>query len=602
MALTRPAKLVLFAIGGGGLVFGINYFRTHGDAKMASVDLKTVQGGNLTHFNEDTNGVPSTGAVLATELPTTTPAALNSPPFKIVGMKWNAQFGLLTGIGGKAPTKGSLAEKYGVNVTFENINDYSVMQAGFVACATELKQGATSCSNGNNFAIIMGDAGAQFFDGLNTMLKAKVGPEWAAEGVFAAGRSAGEDKCMLPPEMKADPQKARGAVIAAVIKDGDWNICIHWAKKNGLCNNPDVTSWDPNCLNWVGTDSFEKADDAFIAGTCESRPVVKLGKKTGDTNPKVCVNGVATWTPGDQVVASRKGGVVSVMSTKENDAQMPALVIGLKKWDADNRTTVKNLMKVVFEGSNLVKRGGRALMRAGQASVEAYGSDDAGYWVKYYNGSTDLDATGAQIALGGSKAWNLADNLRYFGLAGGRDLYADTYTLFGNYAKANYPADLPSFPPVSEIMNKSFLTELAAEGEFKGTAETPTFDPNSAGGETVGQQDFHINFETGSYTFSSDAAAPLNDMLQGLVVSGNTVVEIHGYTDSSGTPEGNMTLSQNRAAAVKAYLVAKTAGTFPPERFKVIPHGQNNPACTTGKTPECFAANRRVRIVLKSNG
>ena len=52
--------------------------------------------------------------------------------------------------------------------------------------------------------------------------------------VGALGYSRGEDKCMLPAEVATDPQKARGSLIGAVLRDGDWNICIKYASDNKI--------------------------------------------------------------------------------------------------------------------------------------------------------------------------------------------------------------------------------------------------------------------------------------------------------------------------------------------------------------------------------
>jgi hypothetical protein len=146
------------------------------------------------------------------------------------------------------------------------------------------------------------------------------------KAVAATGFSYGEDKCMLPPEAKADPQKARGHTVAAVPRDGDWNICVKWASDNGVPINTDNAVWDPNALNFIDTSSFTDADDKLITQACETRVVSHNGLKTAQPR-QVCPDGVATWTPGDvDVVQKYKAGIVAVASTREYNQQMDGCV------------------------------------------------------------------------------------------------------------------------------------------------------------------------------------------------------------------------------------------------------------------------------------
>ena len=99
--------------------------------------------------------------------------------------------------------------------------------------------------------------------------------------------------------------------------------------------------------------------------------------------------------------------------------------------------------------------------------------------------------------------------------------------------------------------------------------------------------------------FDRGAEKDLQELLSTLVVASNTAVEIHGFTDSDGTVDGNQRLSEARARAVNEFLERKAAGNFPQNRVQVFAHGQAMPVAPN-TTAAGKAQNRRVEIVLKA--
>jgi outer membrane protein OmpA-like peptidoglycan-associated protein len=77
----------------------------------------------------------------------------------------------------------------------------------------------------------------------------------------------------------------------------------------------------------------------------------------------------------------------------------------------------------------------------------------------------------------------------------------------------------------------------------------------------------------------------------------DTDIEIFGYTDSTGKPEYNLTLSEQRANSVKAYLIGKGLSS---SRFKTNGLGIANPIATND-TPEGRSQNRRVEFAITAN-
>lgn len=67
----------------------------------------------------------------------------------------------------------------------------------------------------------------------------------------------------------------------------------------------------------------------------------------------------------------------------------------------------------------------------------------------------------------------------------------------------------------------------------------------------------NLNFEFGKAEIKKDSFPYLDKLADTLLKSKNWTLEIQGHTDDKGTEDYNLKLSQNRADAVKNYLVSK---------------------------------------------
>jgi outer membrane protein OmpA-like peptidoglycan-associated protein len=72
------------------------------------------------------------------------------------------------------------------------------------------------------------------------------------------------------------------------------------------------------------------------------------------------------------------------------------------------------------------------------------------------------------------------------------------------------------------------------------------------------------------------------------------VIAVAGHTDSKGTDEYNLGLSEKRANAIKEYLITKHG--IAPERILVKAYGKNQPIASND-TPDGQALNRRVEFI-----
>jgi len=586
-------RVILAATVFGGLVLGFKCAVDHGVISPPGFGKSEVpKAAELPQVKASNSSTAS-----SVPLPGTQAAKLSSPEMRMQVMAWNSQMGMLFANGGARTTEGSLMAQHKANLSVTREDDTNKMAASLTAFASALKSNAQP-SEGAHFIILMGDGTPAFLAGINAEL-GKLGKEYQAEIVGSTGYSRGEDKFMGPSDWKAHPKSSVGGLIAGVIRDGDWNIAMKWAGDNGIKNNPDETTWDPDALNWVNASDFIDAGQKYITGTCEDRKVVQNGKLTGEKK-NVCVNGVVTWTPGDVNVAENKGGLVSIVSTREYRSQMPSAIVGIRKWDAANRDEIVGMLAAICEGGDQVKQFPAALTRAAQASAEVYKEKDAAYWEKYYKGVTEPDKTGAQVSLGGSYASNYADLEELFGLSpGSANVFAATYTVFGDIVVQQYPKLVPSYPKVDDVLNLSFVKAVRPQISAAAAAATADTAKFKGGPVTsvVSKRNWSINFQTGLASFDPSAAAQLQELKRGLLVADELAIEVHGYTDNTGDASANMALSKARATAVKAWLEKESSTNFPESRFTVVPHGQNDPAASNA-TAEGQAKNRRVVIIL----
>jgi outer membrane protein OmpA-like peptidoglycan-associated protein/ABC-type nitrate/sulfonate/bicarbonate transport system substrate-binding protein len=521
------------------------------------------------------------------DLPTATSAAptggtmLNTPAvsgeqIRVKTLAWNGAAGLAYA------KEAGLYKARGLDVTIEREDMYDKMTADLAAFAKDNSQGV-------HFVVIMGDGYPAFAIGANSALKPYGS---AVKAIAGIGYSRGEDKCII-----ADGHEVRGSLIKGVLGDGDINICLKYAADNGIPVNADPKVYDPNAMNLTGAKEFTEADQALIAsaqnkfagGACEDRTNITTGKKQS-----VCVDGTATWTPGDSNVFNefkKLGLSIRVLaSTKEYAWQMPALVIGNSKWMASHRDVVKAFLAATFEGGEKIRTDNAALAIVGQGQFKINKDQDPTYWSSMYKGVTEAGPNGKPVLLGGSTTNGVADAGYLFGLNGADNLFKKVYTVYGNLAVKYFPDIMPGgLVKYEEVVDSGYVAELLAGASNVAKPATPTY--SAATTSTVSAKSVSIEFETGKATFTKKALATLNDVLDQAAVTALNV-QINGHTDSRGNPQANLELSKARAEAVKQFLMTNAPTSFPADRVQTRGYGDQMPIGTD-------AQNRRVEILLR---
>jgi len=102
-----------------------------------------------------------------------------------------------------------------------------------------------------------------------------------------------------------------------------------------------------------------------------------------------------------------------------------------------------------------------------------------------------------------------------------------------------------------------------------------------------------VTFASGKYDITPESAAILEKSYNTLKTYEDIIVEIRGYTDNVGRKSSNIKLSQNRADAVRNWLVSKGIDG---SRIRAVGYGPDNPIAPND-TPENKRKNRRIEFV-----
>lgn len=593
--LTTFSELLIVIVAVGGILGGIYYLspgiKTAVSKQLSGIDLNQMDVNNVT--NAEKIALPSKDISTAVN---------NKPLVRIAAYAWNAQSGIIVSNGGPKTTKGSLMEKNGVNLEIirqDWLSELRNMQMKFIE---EFDKGEDyPSSNKSAFAIMMMGDGAPFYiSSMQKSLNEKYGKDkYHVQVMGVVGMSNGEDKLIGPPNWKSDPKSMKGSVISAVLGDGDWVTTVNYCFANGLKVNPDPSTYDAEAVNIYPSenDDYIKSAEELIksqtTGWTVTLKEVQNGKLTGKSvNRKI--DGCATWTPGDKTVFDKLSGFVDIVSTKEFNNQMPTVVIGVKEWAQKNPEIVSNILKSALTASNQMKNYEDWKVRASQAVADTYQIETPEYWYKMFKGQQETK-NGLTYNMGGSKVFNYADAMQYFGLSDGVNRYKSVYNQVSGYLTELNPFGFNENVGVpvnyDEAVNLFFLKNI---NDIESTSADKADYSNNAT-EVVASGEWKINFNTGSAEISNSSIKEIERIYNLLVQAENTKLTVVGHTDNVGNPDSNLALSKSRAQAVVNYLKQKG---IPANRFQMVDgKGQSDPIAdndsASGK-----ALNRRVVITF----
>jgi len=106
-----------------------------------------------------------------------------------------------------------------------------------------------------------------------------------------------------------------------------------------------------------------------------------------------------------------------------------------------------------------------------------------------------------------------------------------------------------------------------------------------------------ILFDVAKYDLRPEAKVNLTKLAEILSKYDDTNILLEGHTDSDGTEDYNLTLSERRARSVSSYLAMQGVGS---PRMTIMGYGETQPVADNA-TPEGKQANRRVEVAIMAN-
>ena len=291
------------------------------------------------------------------------------------------------------------------------------------------------------------------------------------------------------------------------------------------------------------------------------------------------VDAAVAWDPDMSDAVTKRAGSKKIYDTRVANKLIADVLVVSDRFAAESPQTVIKFIQGWLEGVQFIQdKPARAYTLIGT--------------IKDFNIPEDV----AKTMLQGVKLADYSDNQAFFGTPGSDSDYANIFKMAGEMYR-----ELRLIKHVSDAeasVDRRYIAAL--NGKFSSTStEAPiTYKEPPKSAVPIATQRRAIYFDANSAKMGLDSRAVVDEIGGFMRAYENTVVDIAGNTDSSGSRELNMGLSKQRAEAVKSYLVEKYH--FPPERMRTIGNGPDQPV-ESNDTPEGREKNRRTDIKVYPN-
>jgi len=292
------------------------------------------------------------------------------------------------------------------------------------------------------------------------------------------------------------------------------------------------------------------------------------------------VDAAVAWDPDMSDAVTKRAGAKKIYDTRIANRLIADILVVSDRFAAQHPQTLVKFAQGWLEGVDFIKN----------EPARAYNLIGA---VKDFSIPSDL----AKTMLSGVKLADYADNVSFMGTAGSNSDYANIFSMAQDMYRELRMIKHTDNP--EDSLDRRYIQQLSNSGFSTASSEQPIeYRQPSKGATPLATQHRSIYFDPNSARMSLDSRAVVDEIGGQMRAYENTVVDIEGNTDSTGSRPHNMDLSRQRADAVKQYLMDKYG--FPAARLRTAGNGPDKPI-DTNATAEGREKNRRTDIKLYAN-
>jgi NitT/TauT family transport system substrate-binding protein len=291
------------------------------------------------------------------------------------------------------------------------------------------------------------------------------------------------------------------------------------------------------------------------------------------------VDAAVAWDPDMSDAVAKRAGSKKIYDTRIANHLIADVLVVSDRFASRCPDTVAKLAEGWLDGVEFIKaQPNRAYTLIGT--------------IKDFNIPEDL----AKTMLGGVKLADYAENRAFFGTRGADSDYNNIFKMAEEMYREERVTKRNSDPELS--VDRRFVESLS--GKFpSASTEAPTeYREPPKNAVPIATQRRSIYFDTDSANMGLDSRAVVDEIGAFMKAYENTVVDIDGNTDATGSRAHNVQLSAERAEAVKRYLIQKYG--FPATRMRAIGNGPDRPVADNS-SPEGREKNRRTDIKVYPN-